>query len=140
MDCVESVCGVFRGQGGMQTAFKKARSVIRVGTILSTSYGTGPYRVVSAIWDRCDDQLDVIEFGEPYPETNPGCDFEVQFPRPTHPHVHLVCVHADSDRYDSRRPHFLNGYRLVDGVWRCIWKPDDYLIIHGLDGQLKLFE
>ncbi len=104
--------------------------MLQVGDIVRTSYGSGPYRIVDIERNcRCPDYLDVIE----------GKD------NPSKLHMHLVCVDANEpirERYSYRKLRWLNGYReYPNGTIRCIWRPQDYLIVEGSTKgvQLQLF-
>ena len=104
--------------------------MLQVGDIVRTSYGTGPYRIIAITRNcRCSDYLDVINGNE----------------KPSKAHMHLVCVRADEPIrvcYSERKFYWLNGYReYPDGSIRCVWSPQDYLVVGGYEKgeQLSLF-
>ncbi|HSH28963.1 MAG TPA: hypothetical protein VK971_03560 [Thiohalobacter sp.] len=85
---------------------------LRPGRTVSTSYGSGPYRIVEVSGPcTCPSYMDTLELGEAAP--------------PSAPHFHLTCRRADGCK--PKGPYYLNGYR-ADGT--CVWS-QDRLIFHG---------
>jgi len=85
---------------------------LRVGDIISTSYGTGPYEIERIKWgcicSRFDDEINA-EGGV--------------LPPPTPPHMHLVCTRV---RDGGRGDYHLGGYDAR--TLRSVWNDRDYLI------------
>lgn len=98
-----------------------AAPAIEVGTVLRTSYGTGPYRVVE-MTDGCDcpSYADSINI---YPEE--------KRPRSA-PHAHLTVVDAGvppEREHQQRHHHWLNGYApAAGGRWRSVWSDDELIV------------
>ena len=97
---------------------------IQPGAIVRTSYGTGPYIVLSVEHDcTCACYLDQINMSDPPPSP---------------PHMHLACaVVGDPDRTEQC---WLGGY--VDsgnGRLRSIWSDDEVFIDGMAPGQMELF-
>jgi len=82
--------------------------MIPIGSIISTSYGTGPYILQSMHGPcNCGEYIESLD--------NPDCTSE--------DHYHLLLTGKDiSDKY------YLGGYALKDDTWTSEWN-NDYLII-----------
>ena len=91
---------------------------VGVGQVLSTNYGSGPYRV-TAVRGPCT-----------CPEYYDRINRTLDHPAPASiPHYHLVCKNLDGR---DRRKKWLNGYALaIDGEHRNVWS-DDQLILEDL--------
>lgn len=86
--------------------------MIKKGTIVSTSYNTGPYEVTEVLHDcTCASYVDTINGKED---------------NYSKPHLHITCKPVGGKDRDK---NYLNGYALDNGVYRSVWA-DDYLIIH----------
>lgn len=87
---------------------------IPLGSIISTSYGTGPYKVIgrSSSACTCAKYLDRINGNETQ----------------SHPHYHYRLKSTDpKDRTD----YYLNGYACANGRYQSVWN-DYYIIVHEL--------
>ena len=120
--------------------------MLEIGDIVRTSYGSGPYRIVRIMRGcRCPDYLIQIDCDGTPCGHELNCDDNCPLTANQKPHMHLVCVRADEpirDRYSDSKLYWLNGYQEdPDGIIRCVWKPNDYLIIEGVatGSQLRLF-
>lgn len=96
---------------------------VQAGSVVSTSYGTGPYVVVEVIRGcTCPSYLDEINMDSPPPSP---------------PHLHLVCRLLD----DPRAGRFYLGGLVPDGDHlRSCWN-DDVVFVHGLQvgAQFDIF-
>ncbi len=104
--------------------------MIRPGDIVRTSYGTGPYKVLSISG----------------PHTHPCylAWINMRNPPPSRPHYDLtvVPVRAPVDHDRASNYCYLNGYAPTDDPqrWRSVWNEDElYLEAHAARAQLELF-
>jgi hypothetical protein len=92
--------------------------VLRIGDVVRTSYGTGPYLITEIEGPcTCAAYLRHLDGDE----------------SPSEPHYHLTCEMVDEPRKGS---YWLNGYRL-DGT--SVWSGDRVEKVGAASKQLELF-
>lgn len=91
---------------------------IKVGDIVRTSYGTGPYRILEIVADcTCPNYMDSIDHyisgkTQPSPE-----------------HFHLTLVHIRAPKPSKDNLYYLNGYaEMPDGRFRSVWSDDELFV------------
>ena len=93
---------------------------INVGDVVSTSYGTGPYRIVE------------IATGCTWPEYVTSLDSPLGKARPSPEHFHLIVVPANAPLGAERREKnrcYLNGYaETPDGRYLSVWSDDELFV------------
>ena len=88
-----------------------------IGTIVKTSYGTGPYVITKIIRDcTCEGYIDFLNMGKDAPKSKP--------------HVHLECEEPQSKNHSK---FYLNGYD--ENTLHSVWNKD-YLIVCAEDTLL----
>jgi hypothetical protein len=93
---------------------------IKVGDVVRTSYGTGPYRVAE------------IATGCICPEYVTSLDYPIGKAPPSPEHFHLVVVRANAPIGAERREKnccYLGGYaETPDGRYRSVWNDDELFL------------
>jgi len=114
---------------------------LKVGSIIRTSYDTGPYKVREIKADcTCPRYHDIINAHRR--RELPDGSFEWYYVEPPEspPHIHITCIDADAPpkkKYQKNDFSWLGHYHFKDGKWRCLWS-DDYIIIEGEDHRALL--
>jgi hypothetical protein len=100
---------------------------INKGTVIKTSYDTGPY-VVEKIIGPCTCPSYLSELNQT--KENPA--------NPSKEHYHFVVKDAEGN---SKSNSYLNGYHEVNGRILSVWSNDEILILGQKEekGQLELF-
>jgi hypothetical protein len=103
-------------------AFKE---FVPLGSIVKTSYNTGPFRVVKILGPSTEPSYhDWLDFGEDGP--------------PSRPHYNLLCVKAD-DPPGTKAHSYLNGYELREGRILSVWMDHEIFMIGQATEQQALF-
>lgn len=87
---------------------------IPLGSIISTSYGTGPYKVIGRSNSECTCAKFIDRIN--------GND------TPSAPHYHYRLKSTDSK---DRSDYYLGGYAYINGRYQSVWN-DKYIIVHEL--------
>jgi len=82
---------------------------LREGMLVRTSYGSGPYEILSITRGcTCPEYLDTLEMEDP---------------PPAEPHIHLVCIKPGESK---RNKFYLSGYdeETLESVWTKYTTPE----------------
>lgn len=101
------------------------RELVPIGTVVKTSYNTGPYRVERIFGPSTEPSYgDYLNLGSKADQSRP--------------HYSMSCVYPTDP--PGTKPHsFLNGYELRDGRILSVWNESEIFIVGQAAGQLSLF-